>query len=101
MNTVWFRITRLMELPVLSLGKNIFDGHGPQDTMQFSTGRNSNHWQRVIDVVPSIQKLSEMSDSLYGAAEFDALLNEKNVFDGVFKCFRRIWGDTEALTRSD
>jgi hypothetical protein len=38
-----------------------------------------------------------MSDGLYGAAEFDALLNEENVFDGVFECFRRIWGDPEAL----
>jgi hypothetical protein len=38
-----------------------------------------------------------MSDGLYGASEFDALLNEENVFDGVFECFRRIWGDTEAL----
>jgi len=39
-----------------------------------------------------------MSDGLYGAAEFDALLNEENVFDGVFECFRRIWGDPEALS---
>lgn len=38
-----------------------------------------------------------MSDGLYGAAEFDTLLNEENVFDGVFECFRRIWGDSEAL----
>ena len=38
-----------------------------------------------------------MSDGLYGASEFDALLSEENVFDGVFECFRRIWGDTEAL----
>jgi hypothetical protein len=38
-----------------------------------------------------------MTKGLYGAREFDALLNEENVFDGVFECFRRIWGDPEAL----
>jgi len=39
-----------------------------------------------------------MTDGLYGTTEFDALLNEENVLDGVFKCFRRIWGDPEALS---
>jgi len=39
-----------------------------------------------------------MTDGLYGATEFDALLNEENVLDGVFECFRRIWGDPEALS---
>ena len=38
-----------------------------------------------------------MSDGLYGASEFDALLNEENIFDGVFECLRRIWGDPKAL----
>jgi hypothetical protein len=38
-----------------------------------------------------------MSNGLYGATEFDALLNEQDVFDGVFECFRGIWGDTKAL----
>lgn len=38
-----------------------------------------------------------MSEGLYGKAEFDALLKGENVFDGVFECFRRIWGDREAL----
>lgn len=38
-----------------------------------------------------------MSSGLYGMSEFDALLHEKNVFDGVFECFRRIWDDPDAL----
>ena len=38
-----------------------------------------------------------MSEGLYGKTEFDALLRRKNVLDGVFECFRRIWGNREAL----
>lgn len=39
-----------------------------------------------------------MSDALYGSSEFEALLHEENVFDGVFECFRRIWEDPAALS---
>lgn len=38
-----------------------------------------------------------MSNGLYGYAEFDALLHEEDVFNGVFECLRRIWDDPEAL----
>ncbi|MFC6835183.1 hypothetical protein [Halomarina ordinaria] len=39
-----------------------------------------------------------MTEGLYGAEEFDALLHKENVFDGVFECFRRIWDDEDALS---
>ncbi|MDS0297542.1 hypothetical protein NDI76_02145 [Halogeometricum sp. S1BR25-6] len=38
-----------------------------------------------------------MTDGLYGQSEFDALLTEENIFDGVFECLRRIWGTENAL----
>ncbi len=38
-----------------------------------------------------------MNDGLYGSEEFSALLSEDNIFDGVFECLRRIWGDGDAL----
>lgn len=36
-------------------------------------------------------------DSLYGAKELNALIHEKNLFDGVFQCLGRIWRQEEAL----
>jgi len=38
-----------------------------------------------------------MSNGLYGGEEFSSLLNEENIFDGVFECLRRIWGNENAL----
>lgn len=38
-----------------------------------------------------------MSNGLYGSEEFTSLLTEENIFDGVFECFRRIWGNENAL----
>ena len=38
-----------------------------------------------------------MSNALYGSEEFGVLLSEENVFDGVFECLRRIWGNSDAL----
>lgn len=42
-----------------------------------------------------------MSNDLYTAGEFESLLNESNVLDGVFECLRRIWEDESALTSRD
>ena len=39
-----------------------------------------------------------MSNELYAQEEFDALLHEEDILDGVFECLRRIWGDTDALS---
>jgi len=38
-----------------------------------------------------------MTEGLYGQSEFEALVTEENVFDGIFECFRRIWGTADAL----
>ena len=39
-----------------------------------------------------------MSNGLYGGEEFSSLLNEENVFDGVFECLGHIWANENALT---
>ena len=39
-----------------------------------------------------------MSNALYSEEEFNALLHEEDVLDGVFECLRRIWGDPTALS---
>lgn len=38
-----------------------------------------------------------MSSRLYGSEEFETLLHEEDVLDGVFECLRRIWADPDAL----
>lgn len=38
-----------------------------------------------------------MSDGLYGAGEFDALIESESVLDGAFECLRRIWAAPNAL----
>jgi hypothetical protein len=39
-----------------------------------------------------------VSNALYSEKEFDALLHEENVLDGVFECLRRIWNNPTALS---
>jgi hypothetical protein len=39
-----------------------------------------------------------MSNGLYGSEEFSSLLDEENIFEGVFECLRRIWDDENALS---
>lgn len=39
-----------------------------------------------------------MSNELYAQEEFNALLHEEDVLDGVFECLRRIWGNADALS---
>jgi len=38
-----------------------------------------------------------VSNALYSDEEFESLLHEEDVFDGVFECLRRIWDNSEAL----
>ena len=38
------------------------------------------------------------SGDLYSETEFESLVTEPNVLDGVFECLRRIWVDESALT---
>ncbi|WP_312910162.1 hypothetical protein [Natronosalvus caseinilyticus] len=38
-----------------------------------------------------------MSNGLYNRSEFEALLREDNILDGVFECLRRIWANKDAL----
>lgn len=39
-----------------------------------------------------------MSEALYGPDEFEALVTEDNVLDGVFECLRRIWSPPDAIS---
>ena len=39
-----------------------------------------------------------MSNELYAKEEFNALLREEDILDGVFECLRRIWGNEDALS---
>ncbi len=39
-----------------------------------------------------------MSNDLYAEEEFNALLHEEDILDGVFECLRRIWGNEDALS---